>query len=514
MFKLIKTAGLSLYKTYLRVVLLVLYTSIFSSFASANQDCLDRNKVKLALSEIKLFSEVPSSMSRTTMNPLHSSEIDLCDEDNVVNKTISALIYMHEMDLKSDSNNLFAKEGALGYFKKRVKKIYFEESNEETCKGGTLAYVFQFELDVMHICSRKSEDFESDIKTSSILIHEARHLDGYDHTLCKHRNSIKVDYKKKSSESSGTCDTDFPSQGSYGFQVTYLLDLYSKSENKVEKQIARSDAITELLSHFNTLPLDIKSGKLEVDKNGTATFVDKNDNLKGPYTRTTLFHLGPTIKSVSMLWNNPIFFDETGAVTSYNYSQNLEAAVGPTADYYRINFSNEDYKDLLDIVYKKYWSEYGCFLFTSHLLCMDPWNKDLVVNIPLSKIQPEGFTIVENFASKYDLVYLKDRQGNQYRLPHSFKSLQKTTEESLLYQFKRTVQKSKNPFFNAESGFLLNDSLIESYLPNLLSAHNNRFFTDDDENKISSSPFSIIKETTASEWIVSPFYWSRKLEEL
>ncbi|MBC7466987.1 MAG: hypothetical protein H7256_13445, partial [Bdellovibrio sp.] len=226
-----------------------------SVWASDQAGCLPADGVNQVLQD---FNIVQWSSTEGRWDGVR--QVDLCQSDDMMNRIVKSILYMQQTPkagVNSGLQSIVMQEGPLQFFKSRIKTIFVEtEAHSREClMGGVVAYVDLGEHNSMHICPEETKRFSTSLMMSYILLHEARHIDGFGHTKCEHGALGKYD---ASSLGSGGCDPDFETQGSYGIGAAFLLDIYQAATDPVEKQAARSNAVIDLMQRFNKLPLGLK----------------------------------------------------------------------------------------------------------------------------------------------------------------------------------------------------------------------------------------------------------------
>jgi hypothetical protein len=296
--------------------------------APASADCISQEQANSFFATYKLYnwSEDKKDYVVTTTIP------DLCNAGDIASRLVRTNEYMKALNSFQNpmSSSIVFREGASNYFTKRIKEIVIEPAPEkpspdDTCPPGVIAYVYMPEKDVMHICTAGFLRFDTLYMMTYVLVHEARHTEGYGHVDCNHGP-----YSKSEGDGSmlAACDANYESQGSYGIGAGFLLEVAKNSTNPVEKQDARSRAVVDMVQRFNKMPLGIKPGLVAQSQSGEISFFEgaKREPLtqiENPESKMT-FRMGL-----------PTFFDPlAGTVLTYSYQADLSEGEGEYAKNY------------------------------------------------------------------------------------------------------------------------------------------------------------------------------------
>lgn len=503
------------------------------AYSHHQKECLSSSVVSSILSGLTLYS-----WEATSQTWIHNEPLNLCDLQAPKLSVVQALIYMDDLENNSKHNDfsptsLAFKEGALSFFKTRVNDIYFEPETQTICRPKVLAYVLSNETHSIHICLNNYKDSNSTVlKMSSTLIHEAHHLNGFKHVICNQGRHLDNDMISDSKRRSYACDEDYESQGSYGLETAYYIDIYKTTQNPLEKFMARMSVISNFLIKFNKLPLEIKLGNLLV--------TEKKDVLFSPYSNkpidaistesqkesNTIFkstipipphkpplenksyskilNINNTVNALTLSDNKLYFYNSTGTVSVYGHRRNLMVAKDPFSAFYK-NDLKAHHKSLLDVVYSSHDIDYGCFLFKETLICKD---KAIIKThkIYLSTIKPHGFYLYKNATTRRQYLFILDQDSKAILLPNQFNVLSQLSERELL-NFSETNynngELSLNSHPEIKDPFLLLPTFIH-YQPS--------FFIPQILNLPTENILEKIK--AQSTWVLGPFYWSSKIESL
>ncbi len=483
--------------------------------------CINKSLITKTLSHLTLHRWTESAQSWEKIKPT-----TLCDDNSIEYKTVKALIYLKKIEDQSKNNgnsfhSLVFKEGPLSFFKSRVKNIYFEPKEQNFCRELTLAYVLTKEKNAIHICTGSPISNESVVSISSVLIHEAHHNRGFLHVKCTHGIYFELE-KLKNRTNSLSCDNDYESQGSYGLNVSYLLDILKITKNPIHQQISRQTAIAHLLTNFNKLPMGIQRGNAVAslekkavyfypyasslphdNKKKTGThYIPQKKPTPSSATKTILDANTPYFsqndpKVITVNKNKLYFYSDSEEVLVYNHNTNLFIATDPFSRMYKSMFDENTRKTLIDVFYPNLDINYGCFLFQKSLFCKQEDSSN-THQIQLTHLEPHGFYIYKNATTRRDFYLLLDKSGRSYQLPNDFSTLSKMNENDI----------NNDPYFSSKQK---NSSLellsLWAVSPLSSSSFLREVFTLPSQN-------ILMKINSESTWILGLFYWSAQIEAL
>jgi len=194
-----------------------------------------------------------------------------CNPGSLTEKILPAIQFLKGIKNTQSPQGPFALNLIEGhpykYLMARVHTIVFMNGNEGHCKGLMTAYVNRKSSGRMYICS--SEYFAQPLlKQASILIHEARHFDGFGHVSCV-RGSFADQPEAKA------CDSNYTDGGSYAIENSLHLQIsQDETSSPALRRAAKMQASTSLVARFNTLPADLKDGAFVTNKNKLVSFFD------------------------------------------------------------------------------------------------------------------------------------------------------------------------------------------------------------------------------------------------
>lgn len=149
--------------------------------------------------------------------------------------------FANQMDRSPDElfSGRFASDW-YGYFKKRIRRVVIEKS----CQRGVGAFVYM-KNPVMFVCPFLMTSRFSALDRASVMMHEARHIDGYGHITCSRGPRAGM---------RGACDPRISDGGSYAVTVeTYSQAAkYASSLHPAIRAFARAAAVTYAEETFET----------------------------------------------------------------------------------------------------------------------------------------------------------------------------------------------------------------------------------------------------------------------
>lgn len=198
-------------------------------------------------------------------------KLNHCDTQNPLYQILVALDVMKKLRF-SNTITSSLDQGLLDtdyyhFFSKRIKAIHFASSNygEKTSTG---AYYSSGTITLYRGFSALSLPY-----LMSLLVHEARHADGFFHVKCKQGRKVGQ---------TGMCDSTYARAGAYGVQIEMLARMATRGINLSQafKSTARLAALDEAMASINEIPLNASEaiGLIEKDQS-TFEMINKNGEL-------------------------------------------------------------------------------------------------------------------------------------------------------------------------------------------------------------------------------------------
>lgn len=379
----------------LGVFFVVILTSIISHSQSRNDECIPRAEI---IEIAKHFTQ----FSRFTKN-------DFCNDDSKDWHLISSIVFMRQTQFDAimpvSKDGLFSGKFAKGwynYFINRINK--FEVVSE--CAKGVIAYVYATAGDkTMYTCPAALTDRFSSLDRASVMMHEARHLDGFPHITCTHgaRQGLR-----------GACDTRISTGGSYGVTVeTYAqLGKYAQGIHPALKAYAKLSSVVYADEAFEEqVNIDRTENLLVLTKSLDFYQVDLSNN-----TVTKLGQAPQEGKIIKRSQHLIIFPNDKSQIAQYVFPRNEgQIAQSPMDFVSEYNASTPSEKaEFVDIHVGAQWNA-KAFKTKISLVCDPATKKSKEFQLPKGQI-PENFIYPEGYSRDKYKVLLTTDAGNIYEL--------------------------------------------------------------------------------------------------
>jgi hypothetical protein len=207
---------------------LITLSGLFVSVAQAQdaqKECVSQAEMKEISGHFRQFAKLANA--------------DFCNDDSKEWHLVSSLMFMRHTQFAGDMPNSkdefftgkFAKDW-YGYFIGRIDNL--EVVND--CPKGVIAYVYMFGDKTMYTCPMALTKSFSSLDRASVMMHEARHIDGFPHITCS---------KGARQGLQGACDKKIADGGSYAVTVeTYAqLAKYAQGIHPAMKAYARASSV-------------------------------------------------------------------------------------------------------------------------------------------------------------------------------------------------------------------------------------------------------------------------------
>ncbi len=360
------------------------------------------------------------------------------DFEASVFKALMDLKNLPALDIQQDLLNFnFLKTSPYQFVKERVKTVRLAEG-VGSCSSGVQAYVSARKSQTIYLCPLLM--YRSSLEAQAVIVHETQHLDHPEDTSAKpeletvahpHSRCTRGPYLKMD-----VCDDDFSNGGSYATHVEFLVKVArTKALPLSLRNEAKSSALALLLTRFNQLPYELKSGVLLQTQNGGVHFFTGLDQ---PMV-TIVDSLSP--EQLVGLRHLPTVFDlNSGTVKNYIYNEALADTPGSFSEVFR-KLKPENQKKLVDVYFG---NNQACFLFTNRLYC-EVGPESRVLDLP-PDLKPQRFNIIPLYG--FDSVFIVDDKGVFYSLP--FK-LELKDWDANSFEINKTLQGINSVAFNAGS---------------------------------------------------------------
>lgn len=460
-------------------MILVLVSSILS-LAHAQSPCLDKEQLqKVLLNNFKMEA----------LNP--ERPLDYCDQASLGFRVAEAIFLLNEVTLSPTRENDPFDKGFLEgtpfeFFRKRVKIIQIDELKEgdprSDCQDGRAAYVARGETEArIVVCPPAAAN--SRLQLSSILLHEARHLEkgGYHHVICRSGNFI----------GKPSCDASYEDGGSYAIGTEYHVKVWRSQHLPLEiRKEARELAVSDFVERFNERILDLREGALLQSEDGSWEFYDVDSQIKLPFSfgsKNVIAYLRDGLAT---------FFQPLASKVEAYLHSGHELSKAPSDVLVR-KFNNElsasERAAVRDVVYG---NSFACIMLESSLDCISLKRENFKVEV--KHFTPKSFLFSKNSRLIYsNRVHILGEDGFLYLLPDSAEDLKSTDPR----QWQKSAESSRYadvaPFGNSY------EILLDSQ--NEVKVYNKR-------DRSFSEPVNLVKKKYRA--MVSPFIWSEKLREL
>lgn len=338
--------------------------------------CLDADRLK---------TELPFELRDPDDRPI---EVDPCDGSKTGYALATALFFLNDLPAvqlpASDFNPNKIVEEPAAFFKGRVQKIILDdrESSDE-CADGRLAFTKPYWREEKKIWICPAFRNATTVTMTSVLLHEARHLDGqeYDHVVC---NEGRMRGQR-------SCDESYESGAAYGVGLEYLVKLTMNPKlNPSVRREARRQALMEFVSRFNQLPLDLQRGALVQDaKSGAALFYD------GTTTVPAGFEAPKDALFMSYGGLPLLYSPEKGTAQIYDFGAKLSDSVSDVLTRTFLDLPSDQKHKLKGVAFGK---TEACLLSADDLLCFDKQKNPYSLRAPnsLRLISAETTKVVES----------------------------------------------------------------------------------------------------------------------
>lgn len=231
----------------------------------------------------------------------HLANSDYCYNGSHESHLIAGLMFMRETAFNSSMpkspDELFSGRFASGWYQYFIGRIT-DISIQSQCQKGVGAYVFMFGT-TMYVCPMLLSDNFTALDRASVMMHEARHIDGFPHMTCTRgaRKGLQ-----------GACDKKISDGGSYAVSVeTYAqIAAYAPNVHPAIKAYARSAGVTYADEAFETpVRIERQSRLIMLSTNGEFRALD----LAGGVHETALGQ-SPALGRISMRAQHMVLYPE------------------------------------------------------------------------------------------------------------------------------------------------------------------------------------------------------------
>lgn len=215
----------SILTTTLAVLASVVMVSVAQASVDVSAECIPQAEMKAIASHFNQFANLANA--------------DFCNDDSQNWHLVSSIEFMRKTQfsetMQPSKDQLFSGKFANNWYDYFIGRIDSLEVVND-CPKGVIAYVYMWGDKTMYTCPAALTDRFSSLDRASVMMHEARHIDGYPHVTCSKgaRKGIQ-----------GACDTNISNGGSYAVTVeTYAqLAKYAEGIHPAMKAYAKSSAV-------------------------------------------------------------------------------------------------------------------------------------------------------------------------------------------------------------------------------------------------------------------------------
>jgi hypothetical protein len=221
----------------LLILILALFSFSQAQAAEASVACLNGQEVRDIQSQLKVNMAEPLK--------------DLCARDSHGVQIFRILNLLKKMQisaapLEGRYNQNIVGTDFWGFLTKRIRTVSEAPAEDTRCARGAMAYVDQkSSANVAFVCPLFFDNSYSDYEKASVLLHEARHVEGHAHVMCLAGNKVA---------NSGGCDERIEDKGAYAVTIETMAKMALRGINipLEERQKIRLNLLNYLES-FNEL---------------------------------------------------------------------------------------------------------------------------------------------------------------------------------------------------------------------------------------------------------------------
>jgi len=358
---------------------------------------------------------------------------DKCDKD-AFKKTILALEQINTVSIQKINN---APDGKgidfFTYINEKVRKIILMPESSSLCgfnEGGVVLDPEKTDK-IIRLCIINGRMPVSQLAT--VIVHEARHMDGYKHVKCTHGLYKSFSFPE--------CDVSFEEQGSHAYAMSYLLRLHNTLKDKDDKFRVRTLIAQSIEYSFNNVPFGLKKGGLMLDSKNRVLFFDGVDI-------SVINEFNDKITALVLNVGYPLVLHENGSVQAYTFSDNWSSVAGSLTENYQ-KLDDDTRGKILDV-----YIDNGekCYLLPLELICS---GKERFVNFKFDGLSPVVFYNAPDM-SKYSLMLVKNKNGRIFVIPGSilFNSNDKNFN-SAFEDKKHSLEPEVSSYAECENGDLI-----------------------------------------------------------
>ena len=216
---------MGIFNSLLLTVVSFAVVSIAKADVNVGADCIAQSEMQVIASHFTQFAGLANA--------------DFCNDNSKNWHLVSSIMFMRKTQFSQtmppSKDELFSGKFSKSWYDYFIGRIDNLEVVSD-CPKGVIAYVYMFGDKTMYTCPAALTTSFSSLDRASVMMHEARHIDGFPHITCTKgpRQGIQ-----------GACDTKISDGGSYAVTVeTYAqLAKFAEGIHPALKAYAKSSAV-------------------------------------------------------------------------------------------------------------------------------------------------------------------------------------------------------------------------------------------------------------------------------
>jgi hypothetical protein len=219
------------------ILILALLSSLQTLADEAPVACLERQEIRDIQSQLKV--DMTDELK------------DLCDVSSHSFQAFRILgllknLKISDVPLVGRYNQNIVGTDFWGFLIKRIRTVSEAPAEDAHCARGAMAYVDQeASANIAFVCPLFFDKFYSDYEKASVLLHEARHVEGFPHVMCLAGNKVA---------NSGGCDERIEDKGAYAVTTETMAKMALRGTNVPEAERLKMRLnLLSYLESFNEL---------------------------------------------------------------------------------------------------------------------------------------------------------------------------------------------------------------------------------------------------------------------
>lgn len=333
---------------------------------------------------------------------------EYCLDGSETANLIDSLMFMRrtqfDNNMSNSSDELFSgrfSKDWYGYFEQRITDIDIQSS----CPKGVGAFVYMWGS-TMYVCPMMLSANFTSLDRASVMMHEARHIDGYPHVTCRRGPRAGIQ---------GACDTRISDGGSYAVSVeTYAqIARYAPSIHPALRAYAKASAITYADEAFeNAVRIERDPKFVVMTKDADFVSLDANQGFA-----TTKIGTAPELGRIVMRAQHMVLFPEDKTHNARYVFARGEGEIAQQAGDIAADYNSQSPSDRAKWVDVHMSAQWVVRVFGDRIRFQcDPRsdaNRD--VNLPAGE-QPKALVYPNGYDRGATLVHLQMASGKVYEL--------------------------------------------------------------------------------------------------